>query len=159
MPKPTHVESFEKFIHNDKNEIRNYIAFGLFMESENNWTASRPQPPTPSEYKSYHENFLTPFELQRFKDAADTILGDFTSKSINSEQTKLLAENLRQYRIESSSHHQAFRRNGVKEAIFGAFWWTIILIVFSFILAFSNIDPIEYYHKARQFFQHETPSK
>jgi hypothetical protein len=155
MPKPTHVESFEKFVNGDRNEIRNYIAFGLFMESENNWVANRSQPPTANEYKSYHENFLTPLELQRFKEAADTTLRDFANKAINSEQTKLLADNLHQYRSDSAAHHQVFRRNGVNEAIWGAFWWTIILIIFSFILAFANIDPLEYYHKANQLFHHD----
>jgi hypothetical protein len=93
MPKPTHVESFEKFSDNDK--IRNYIAFGLFMESEDNWVANREQPPTTNEYKTYQEHVLTPLGLQNYKNAADDILRDFASKSVNSEQTRLLADNLR----------------------------------------------------------------
>jgi hypothetical protein len=150
MSKPPHVESFEKFA--DDDEIRNYIAFGLFMEAENDWVANKPQPPTSAEYKNYHENVLSPRGLQNYKNAAEEVIRNFANKTVNSEQTKLLADSLLQYRIDSAAHHQAFRLNGVKEAVYGAFLWTVLLIAFSFILVFANIDPIEYYHKAYQYF-------
>jgi hypothetical protein len=161
MPKPTHVRSFEKFLETDRNEIRNYIAFGLFMQSENDWVANRSRTPTDDDYKNYHDTLLTPLELRRYREAADVVLTDFANKAVNSGHTKLLADSLRQYRTDlqqhgtnTANHHQAFRRNGVREAIWGAFWWTIILIVFSFILAFANIDPFEYYRKANSLFHH-----
>ena len=37
MPKPSHVEAFEFITEGTQNEIRDYIAFALFMQAEDNW--------------------------------------------------------------------------------------------------------------------------
>ena len=39
MPKPAHVEAFEFISEGTQNEIRDYIAFGLFMRSEDEWAS------------------------------------------------------------------------------------------------------------------------
>jgi hypothetical protein len=72
MPKPSHVEAFEFVC--EGNEIRDYIAFGVFMQSEEKWVAERGSSPTETEYKRYHENLLNNYERDRFRAAADDIL-------------------------------------------------------------------------------------
>ena len=41
MPKPAHVEAFEFITEGTQNDIKDYVAFGLFMRSENNWASGK----------------------------------------------------------------------------------------------------------------------
>jgi hypothetical protein len=50
MPKPAHVEAFEFISEGTQNEIRDYIAFGLFMRSEDEWVSGRDRPPISRSY-------------------------------------------------------------------------------------------------------------
>jgi hypothetical protein len=44
MAKPSHVEAFDYISEGAHNEIRDYIAFGMFMRSEKNWVAKQRTP-------------------------------------------------------------------------------------------------------------------
>jgi hypothetical protein len=117
MPKPSHVEAFDFITEGTQNEIRNYIAFGMFMQSEKSWLAQRPSEPSDAEYRRYHQALLTSHERERFREAADAALKNFATKAISAERSELL------------THHRKFRCLGVVEATLGAFVWTAILIV------------------------------
>jgi hypothetical protein len=139
MPKPAHVEAFEFISEGTKNEIRDYIAFGLFMRSEDEWVSGLTQLPTNAEYKKYHEGLLTPYERERFRTGAATVLEDFAAKAIQAERTDLL------------KHHWKFRCFGVLEAVLGAFLWTVLLVVITILVAWGGIDIFEYYKRANGF--------
>jgi hypothetical protein len=97
MPKPAHVEAFEFMIEGTQNEIKDYIAFGLFMRSENNWVSEKDSPPTDNDYRRYHGAILTAYERERYRTGATQVLQDFAVKAIQAERTALL------------KHHRKFR--------------------------------------------------
>ena len=91
MPKPAHVEAFEFITEGTQNDIKDYVAFGLFMRSENNWASGKDSPPTDNEYRRYHGAILTPYERERYRTGATQVLQDFAVKAIQAERTALLA--------------------------------------------------------------------
>jgi hypothetical protein len=60
-----------------------------------------------------------------------------------------LNEALSAYQESAERGHGRFRRWGIVEATFGALLWTIILIALTIIAAWSGIDLLEYYQKAK----------
>ena len=136
MPKPAHVEAFEFMIDGTQNEIKDCIAFGLFMRSENNWVSGKDSPPTEADYRRYHGHLLTPLERERYRDGATQVLQDFAVKAIQAERTALL------------KHHRRFRPLGILEGISAAFLWTLLLIVITVLAARAGIDILEYYKRA-----------
>lgn len=136
MPKPAHVEAFEFITEGTQNDIKDYVAFGLFMRSENNWASGKDLPPTDNEYRRYHGAILTPYERERYRTGATQVLQDFAVKAIQAERTALL------------KHHRKFRLFGILEAILGAFLWTLLLIVLTVWAARGGIDILEFYKRA-----------
>src|SRR5262249_28547215 len=127
--------AFEFILAGSQNEIRDYVAFGLFMQSENEW-ASQKELRTDAEYKKYHENLLTPRQKERLRGDAEKVLSNFAAQAISAEESAVLGR------------HRKFRLFGVTEAVLGAFIWTVILIVVSILAARAGIDILEYYKKA-----------
>src|SRR5262249_31589912 len=116
MAKPSHVDAFDFFSEGTQNEMRSYVAFGMFMQSEKNWVATRAPDPDDAAYRLYHHTLLNPYERERYREAADKVLRDFATKAISAEHDELL------------KHHRKFRGLGILEAVFGALAWTAILI-------------------------------
>lgn len=136
MPKPAHVEAFEFICEGTQNPIRDYIAFGMFMRSEDSWVSERGTTPTPAEYKRYHENILTAHERGRYREGADKVLANFAATAIQAERTDLL------------KHHRKFRGFGILEAIAGGFLWTALLVVITILAERAGIDLLEIYKRA-----------
>jgi hypothetical protein len=136
MPKPSHVKAFEFISEGTQDEIRDYIAFGLFMESEDEWASGKEDHLTDDEYKKYHDHILTPLQRERFRAGAVQVLDNFAARAIQAERVDLL------------KHHRKFRCAGIVEAILGAFLWTLLLIVLTVLAARAGIDILEYYKRA-----------
>jgi hypothetical protein len=133
MTKPTHVKAFEFITEGTQNEMRDYIAFGLFMQSESKMVAEKGSIPTSTEYEKYHQYILNAYERERFRAGADQVLANFAATAIN---TELL------------TRHRKFRWGGVLEAILGAAAWTFILIAVTIAARRGGIDLLDYYRRA-----------
>ena len=131
MPKPSHVEAFELFLSNTTNDLRDYIAFGLFMKAEAEWAAKKQESPTDDDYKIYHEHILSPYNLGMYRSGADKVLDSFAHEV----QASL------------SNEHRKFRWKAIIEAFLGAFFWTVFLIVASVIANQAGIDLLEVYKR------------
>jgi hypothetical protein len=136
MPAPSHVEAFQLLTGGSQDPIRDYIAFGLFMQSEAAWVAQRPTPPTETQYRNYHQNILTPLERNRFRDGANSVLADFATKAIAAKSSEFL------------KHHRKFRIKGICEAFLGALFWTLFLIGGTILARRAGIDLLEIYKRA-----------
>jgi hypothetical protein len=138
MAKPSHVEAFDYISEGTHNEIRDYIAFGIFMQSEKNWVAKQRTPDDPDDaaYRLYHHTLLNPYERERYRDAADKVLRDFATRAISAEHDELL------------KHHRRFRGLGILEAVFGALAWTAVLIAATIAARRVGIDLLEVYKHA-----------
>jgi hypothetical protein len=136
MAKPSHVEAFDYISEGTQSEIRDYIAFGIFMQSEKNWVAQRTIDSDDAAYKLYHQTLLNPYERERYREAADRVLRDFATKAISAEYDDLL------------KHHRKFRGSGIFEAVIGAAAWTALLIGATVIARWGGIDLIEIYRRA-----------
>jgi hypothetical protein len=160
MPKPLHVSAFEHFNNNIQNQIEAFVAFGLFMESERLWAQEEPNQPTEATYRTYHRIYLIPHETERYKQSATQVLSDLANEAIDGAHVAFLADALHRYRVAASTGHAKFRWRGVVEATAGALTWTLVLILFSVILAWQGIDIIEYYQRATHGYQeHEVHPK
>ena len=73
MAKPSHVEAFDYISEGTQSEIKDYIAFGIFMQSEKNWVAQRTIDPDDAAYRLYHQTLLNPYERERYREAADKV--------------------------------------------------------------------------------------
>jgi hypothetical protein len=136
MAKPSHVAAFDYISEGTQSEIKDYIAFGIFMQSEKNWVAQRTIDPDDAAYRLYHQTLLNPYERERYREAADKVLRDFATKAISAEYNDLL------------KHHRKFRCVGVLEAVIGAVAWTVILIGATIVAHRGGIDLLEYYRRA-----------
>jgi hypothetical protein len=136
MSKPAHVEAFEFLSEGTQDEIRDYIAFGLFMRSEDGWASGKARLPTDAEYRKYHEHILTPLERGRYRDGAIKVLEGFAASAIAKERADLLR------------YHKRFRWAGIVEGILGAFCWTLLLLVLTIVAFRGGIDILEYYKTA-----------
>ena len=137
MAKPSHVEAFDYISEGAHNEIRDYIAFGMFMRSEKNWVANHKTPdPDDAAYRLYHHALLNPYERERYREAADKVLRDFATSAVSAEHNELL------------KHHRKFRGSGILEAVFGAIAWTFILIAATIAARRVGIDLLEVYKHA-----------
>jgi hypothetical protein len=137
MAKPSHVDAFDYISEGTHNEIRDYIAFGIFMQSEKNWVAKQRTPdPDDAAYRLYHHTLLNPYERERYRDAADKVLRDFATRAISAEHDELL------------KHHRRFRGLGILEAVFGALAWTAVLIAATIAARRVGIDLLEVYKHA-----------
>jgi hypothetical protein len=136
MPKLSHVEAFEFFSEGTQDEIRDYIAFGLFMRSENAWASAKSTPLTEADYRRYHSHILTTLERERFRNGAIQVLDNFAARAIQTERADLLR------------HHRKFRWLGIVEGVLGAFFWTLLLIVITIVAERAGIDLLEYYKRA-----------
>jgi hypothetical protein len=147
MAGPPHVQAFKHFLENDDDAIRDYIAFGLYMKAEVDWVAGKEKPPTETEYRHFHQIYLTPRQTSLIKGAADDVLAKYTTDAVNLEQGKFLVHALEQYKSEAAKGHRKFRWMGVPEAALGAVLWTAILIV-TIMAERGGIDILEYYKRA-----------
>jgi hypothetical protein len=148
MTKPSHVEAFEFFTENSQSEIRDFIAFGLFMQSEDEWASQNDKSPTDAEYRRYHQNLLTPLQRDRLRAGADDVLRSYAIEAIRAANSAFLSQALAQYRLEASKGYGLFRKFGVLEAILGALAWTLVLIFVSIVAQRFGIDLLEYYKHA-----------
>jgi hypothetical protein len=136
MPPPLHVRAREYFNARIKDHIEASIAFSLFLVSEQEWAAKwereRGSGPTDDQYRTFHENYLTPHEIERYHQTAKQLLAEYG--------TKLLS-------LFARVQHGHFRWWGIGEAAFGALLWTLFLILMSFILAYSGIDIVDIFKR------------
>jgi hypothetical protein len=98
MAKPLHVSAFELFYNSSQNHLEALIAFGLFMDSEHKWASGQTTWPTEKKYADYHEIYLTPHEIDGYKESAQRVLQQFSNDVVAHEQTRMLAGALRQYK-------------------------------------------------------------
>ena len=155
MPKPLHVTAFEHFKDKNPNHLEAMIAFGLFIDAEQKWANGKRPHPESDDYQAYYDVSLSDTHSNFYMSSAREVLLRVSNDLVAAKQSELLAGALKEYQSEAGKDHQKFRINGVQEAIWGALGWTVILLVFSIILAWVNLDPIDYYYKARTLFHHE----
>jgi hypothetical protein len=138
MPKPTHVAAFDFISEGTHDEIRDYIAFGMFMRSEESWVeslvASKGSEPSDTDYRRYHQG-LTARERERLRGDATKSLKKYADSAINEARDDLL------------KHHRKFRWFGVLEAAFGAAAWTGFLIFATIAAQRGGIDILEVYRR------------
>src|SRR5271165_2954925 len=147
MPKPLHVLAYEQFNNNNNNDIESFVAFGLFMQSERLWALGEPNEPEEETYRTRHHFYLIAPETERYKQRAREVLSDLGNEAIDKAREVSLENALNRYETAASAGHAKFRWWGIIEATAGALTWTLVLILFSVILAWNRIDIIEYYQK------------
>jgi hypothetical protein len=135
MPKPTHVAVFDFISEGTQDEIRDHIAFGMFMKSEKSWVSSKESEPSEADYRRYHE-FFTAYERERLRGDANIALKRYTDRAISEARDDLV------------KHHRKFRWFGVLEAAFGAAAWTGLLIVATIAAHRGGIDILDAYRRA-----------
>jgi hypothetical protein len=132
MPPPLHVPAREAFNALINDRIEASIAFSLFLVSEQEsaakWEKTRGSAWTDGQYRTFHDYYLTPHEIERYHQTAKQLLAEYG--------TRLLSQI-------SQVQHGHFRWSGVWEAFLGAFFWTLFLILMSFILAYVGIDIVD----------------
>lgn len=136
MPTPKHVEAFEFISEGNQNEIRDFIAFGIFMRSEKEWAAQEGRALTEADYAKYHAHILNAYERERFRTAANDVLTNFAARAIDAKSKEFL------------KHHRKFRWNGICEAFWGAFFWSAFLIAGTIFAQRGGIDILEIYKRA-----------
>jgi hypothetical protein len=134
MSKLLHVRAFEYFSQNIPNELKAFVAFGLFMEAERKWASGQKDWPSETKYRGYHQNYLTPHQTDEYRDAAERVLINFSNN--------VVAETLTQYK-----GHTKFRWWGIVEAVIGAFIWSILLIALTIIAQRIGVDILEVYKR------------
>ena len=135
MPTPSHVRAFQFISDGTTNEIRDYIAFGIFMEAEASWAATKGDL-SEAQYRRYHDHLFIPFERNRLRRDADQALARFAAQAVDARSAELLR------------HHRRFRWKGVLEGILGAAGWTIFLVVATILAQRARIDILEIYKRA-----------
>ncbi len=148
MPTPIHVAAYELFNQHIEDHLEASIAFTLFLVSEREWADGKNPTPTEAEYATFHSNYLIPHEIGRYHDAARRLLAEYGNTIVETKRQQFLENALAAYQASASRGHRSFRFWGVTEATLGALFWTVLLIVFSLLLAWGGIDIFEYYHKA-----------
>jgi hypothetical protein len=98
------------------------------QESAANWEKTRGSAWSDHQYRTFHDNYLTAHEIERYHQTAKQLLAEYGTTLVN------------QF---SRVQHRHFRWAGVFEAFLGAFFWTLFLILMSFILAYIGIDIID----------------
>jgi hypothetical protein len=91
---------------------------------------------TEDEYKIYHRSILTARERERFRAGAVQVLEDFAAKAIQAERTDLLKH--------PSEVSLLWRFRGD----WGAFFWTVLLVVITILAKRAGIDLLEIYERA-----------
>src|SRR5262249_48146100 len=148
MPSPLHVTAFDAFNAQIPDHLEASIAFALFLVSEQEWAARRNPPPNAAAYQTFHQNYLNPHEIGRYHTVARQLLAEHGTKLVQAKRVEFLEDALREYRTDASQGHSQFRGWGITEALLGALAWTLLLILFSIILAWGGIDILEYYQRA-----------
>jgi len=148
MPAPLHVAAFDAFNAQIADHLEASISFALFLVSEREWAATRNPPPDEAAYQTFHQNYLTAHEVARYQQTARELLAEFGTNIVEAKRIQFLESALAEYRSAAERGHRGFRVRGVWEATLGAFFWTILLIVFSVMLARGGIDISDYYQRA-----------
>jgi hypothetical protein len=143
---PPHVSTFQRFNDRIDDPLEASVAFGLFMEAEWEWAAEQGNP-SDTQYRRYQRDALTDRYIDMFRDNARVVLSKFGSEAVAARRIEILQQALRRYEAAAARGHGKFRKWGVVEAFFGAFAWTLALILFAFVLNYAGIDVIEVFHK------------
>jgi hypothetical protein len=130
MPTPLHAAAFDAFNAQINDHLEASIAFALFLVSEREWASGQNPAPTDLQYQIFHQNYLTPHEIERYHQTAKQLLAEHATRLI---------------RLFEATRPDRFRLNGIFEAALGAFVWTVFLIVISFVLAYAGVDILEIY--------------
>jgi hypothetical protein len=147
MPELLHIAAFQKFFSATPSHLEAVVAFGLFMESEQKWADLQSTPPDEETYKTYHGIYLTPHEIQGYLETAKALLAEFGDDMIREAEPKLLQSNLDAFLQAARGGDRKFRWAGVWEALVGALFWTVLLILAAVLTHRANIDLIEIYKK------------
>ena len=123
MPPPLHVTAFDAFNAQINDHLEASIAFALFLVSEREWARHQNPPPTDAQYEIFHQNYLTPHEIERYHQTAKQLLAEYGTSLI---------------RLFEANRPDRFRWWGILEAALGALAWTIFLIGMSFVLAYAG---------------------
>jgi hypothetical protein len=148
-PPPPHIRSFKEFSDRiPNNDVLAAVAFGVFMHSERRWVDQQTAEPNAVKCDNYHHDFVNNHEIERYRQNAENLLAQYANGIIDRQRSELLRE------------HKGFRWWGVFEAMAGAFCWTVLLIVISLILVYSEIDIFSAYQRAvHRSEQHAPPTK
>jgi hypothetical protein len=136
MPSPIHVVAREAFNAQISDHIEASIAFSLFLVSEQQsaakWEMERGSAWTDDQYQTFHDFYLTPHEIARYHQTAKQLLAEYGMNFVN---------------LFAQVKHAQFRWWGTGEAAIGAFFWTLFLIVMSFVLAYTVPDVAEIFKR------------
>jgi hypothetical protein len=90
MPTPSHVRAFQFISEGATSEIRDYIAFGIFMKAEASWAAKKGDL-SETQYSRYHDHLLTSFQRERLRTEADLALVKFAAEAVDEKSAELCA--------------------------------------------------------------------
>ena len=119
---------FEELSSDDR--LRAIVAFGAFLEALDKYANGEPDA---AKVRKYFDLALSQFPQTFFSDA-DGILADFGNNLIAKTRPAIERAVLTR---------DKFRWRGAVESIAGAFLWTVLLIVFSFVLVWTKPDIIQ----------------
>jgi len=156
---PIHIGAFGAFTRQISDHLEASVAFGLFLGSEQKWASGRKQPATENDYQIFHETYLTAHEIARYHETAQKLLAEFGTRVVDAKRPEILGAAVKTYEHAAAKGHSAFRKWGIVEALFGAFFWTLLLIVISIVLARGGIDIFDYYERAAGAPYHHAPGK
>jgi hypothetical protein len=137
-----HLEAFNALVEADGN-LESLLAFALYMQAECLWAKNLPKEPTSLEIRKFHQGAVMAHALEKTQAEARQVLTDYTVEVVQTHQKKYLksvVEDVTEGMHSSRGHFWSW----VKEAIAGAFFWTLILILIAIILRLGpGIDIIE----------------
>lgn len=132
MTPPLHVAAFQAFNAQIPDHLEASIAFALFLVSEREWAALQNPAPTDAQYQTFHQNYLSPHEIERYHQTAKELLAEYGTRLIG---------------LFEANRPDRFRWRGIFEAALGALVWTLFLIGISFVLAYAGIDIVDVYKR------------
>jgi hypothetical protein len=146
---PIHVAALEAFKAEIPDHLESSIAFGLFLDAEQDWASGGNPTPTEAKYRKYHSIYLRPYEIGRYRDGARQLLAEYGTNLIDAARPDFLKTSLQHYQAAALAGHRKFRWWGTVEAAVDALWWSLALIGLSFLAAWvTGIDILDYWHKA-----------
>lgn len=131
-----HNRIFEKLIDEnpeDEHILVGVVAYFYYKAAKREWVQNyceaHERAPTEVELRAYISSW-TDMRIEGVREQANVALTSYASYILDKERPKIVEETLK--------HRSFWRESGI--ACFGAFLWTVILIVFAVILKLAHID-------------------
>ena len=138
-----HVATFARFVDASESRLEALVAFGIFTEFERRTTTE-----TGKRYSRFRDRLYEFNNEFCFEEARRSLL-HYSNEAIAKQRAEIFEDAIDDLKSSARLHDKKFRWAGVIEAAFGAFVWTGLLIVISWILIYVGIDILEVFGRVK----------